>query len=340
MSPIRRSRLGLKSLTCIAYHGFEIPSNAPFELKPSPGKGWGAFATQPIRKGFLILTEKPVFVIKKPHEEITEGDIRSAFARLTPGQKKQFLCLRDNGSTPFTSMESALSENSFATSSSMASPVHGLYLLHSRFNHSCLPNCEIPETKTEAVRSFATRDINIGEEIRFCYEPTFQCRTVYERHEALRFVCDCNACLPGSFQRASNMRRRLTRGLQYLTIGHDLDGQNHGTSPAIIFDARLKAAAENLEIPLSARLIYNLLAMALQEEEGLMNDLLIARFKPSILATVSLFSTARYARIARLAMTQETWVDKFSIASRLWGLADRADVLFSSNLPRSRQLSV
>ncbi|KAJ5965108.1 uncharacterized protein N7479_004984 [Penicillium vulpinum] len=31
------------------YRSLQLPPDAPFELKPSPGKGWGAFATKRIR---------------------------------------------------------------------------------------------------------------------------------------------------------------------------------------------------------------------------------------------------------------------------------------------------
>jgi hypothetical protein len=57
------------------------------EMKPSPGKGWGAFATRRIERGAMILREKPLFVIRKPHEEITEEDVWAAFQQLIPSEK-------------------------------------------------------------------------------------------------------------------------------------------------------------------------------------------------------------------------------------------------------------
>ncbi|KAF4627660.1 hypothetical protein G7Y89_g10494 [Cudoniella acicularis] len=336
------------------YHCLLVPSEAPFELKPSsPGKGWGAFATRKISQGALIFREKPLFVIRKPHQDITEGDVQAAFQQLTPSEKQQFLCLRDdNASRPFIYMTEACAENSFAiatsnssTSSNInpATTFHGLFLLHSRFNHSCVPNSKIPTNSTasggettDTIASFATRDIVAGEEITFCYNSDFEGRTRRERHEALRFTCDCRACLPGtSFQQPSDARRRLIRGLQYLTLGVDLDGRkqpddnnnNSSASPTtvIIADPDLKKAAEEFRIPISNRFIYNLLVVYLLEEEGLLDDFMSERLVPGIVLMVAWFGTESNARIARLAMARETWVERVCVAFALYGRADRAD---------------
>ncbi|CAG8118958.1 unnamed protein product [Penicillium nalgiovense] len=45
-----------------------------------PGKGWGAFATKPIKRGSLILREKALFVIQKSTPEIMEVDNSKAAA--------------------------------------------------------------------------------------------------------------------------------------------------------------------------------------------------------------------------------------------------------------------
>jgi hypothetical protein len=323
-----------------------MPSDAPFELKPSPGKGWGAFATRRIERGAMILREKPLFVIRKPHEEITEEDVWAAFQQLIPSEKQQFLSLRDNASRPFTHMTQACAENSFAISNSIRPqandpPIHGLFLLHSRFNHSCIPNSKVPITGEEIIASFATRDIVAGEEITFCYNTDFECRTRHERHQALRFVCDCKACLTDTpFQQLSDMRRTLIRGLQYLTLGVDLNGQKQGSASPIIVDSKLKKTAEDFSIPLSARLIYNLLVMCLLEEEGLLDDFMVERFNPGLLQITALFQTGSNARIARQAMAQETWQEKFCVAFGLYGRGDVADHATAVSLRMLHGLSV
>jgi hypothetical protein len=291
------------------------------------------------------LEERPLFVIRKQHEKITEEDVRTAIRKLVSSEKQQLLYLRDNASRPFTHMTQMFAENSFAISNSITPqtngpPIHGLFLLHSRLNHSCMPNSKIPSTDGEIITSYATKDIVAGEEITFCYNPDFECRTRHERHQALRFICDCKACLTGNpIQQLSDMRRTLIRVLQYLTLGVDLDGQRQGPASLMIFDPKLKRAAEDLSIPLSARLVYNLLIVCLLEGEGLLDKFMVDRLNPSILQMAAVFETKSNARIARLAITQDTWLEKFCIASRLYGREDAADHSIAVGLRMLRGLS-
>ena len=214
----------------------------------------------------MILREKPLFVIRKPHEEITEEDVWAAFQQLIPSKKQQFLFLRDNASRPFTHITQACAENSFVISNSIRPqandpPIHSVFLLHSRFNHSCIPNSKVPIT---------------GE----------------------------------------------------------------GSASPIIVDSKLKKTAEDFSIPLSARLIYNLLVMFLLEEEGLLDDFMVERFNPGILQTTAFFQTGSNARIARQAMAQETWQEKFCMAFGLYGRGDVADHTTAVRLRMLHGLSV
>lgn len=323
-------KLRLSSLIFLAYRSLQVPSAAAFELLPSSGKGWGAFATSNIKKRALIFTEKPLFIIKKPHEEITEGDVRNAFQNLAPGGKQQFLLLRDNASGYFKRFAGAFAENSFALSHTNG---HGLYLLHSRFNHSCVPNSKIPKTNGEVIQSFATRDIIAGEEITFCDNTDFECRTRNDRHKLPRFTCDCKACLVGTdFHRLSDMRRTLIRGLQYVTVGVDLDGRRQGSASMIIIDKKLKEAAETFSIPLSMRLIHNLLVVFLLEEEGLLDEFMVERFNPAIMLISAMFETESNATVVRTALAQRTWLARFCSALTLFGRKDAADQSISAGL--------
>ncbi|KAK3380344.1 hypothetical protein B0T24DRAFT_190996 [Lasiosphaeria ovina] len=323
------------------YRQLPVPSDAPFELKPSSGKGWGAFATRRIERGALILSEEPLFTIRKPHAEITEEDVVRAFQQLPASRKPLFFLLRDNASGNFRRAEHAFAENSF----NMAGEDHGgrqrdgprgLFLLHSRFNHSCVPNTKIPTSNREIshVQSFAIRDILPGEEITFSYESDFGCMTREERHRQLRFPCRCDVCQAGTtFQQLSDMRRRLVRGLQYLQIGKDLDGRKQEASDRpLITDIQLKRAAETGSIPLSSRLIYGVLVMVLTEQEGLLDDFLAERLSPSIRAAAAMFRTESNARLAKLAMAQETWLERLCVAFRLYGRADAADAALAEAL--------
>ncbi|KAG0156773.1 hypothetical protein PDIDSM_3954 [Penicillium digitatum] len=318
------------------YLRLEVPDEAPFELRPSLGKGWGVFATRRIDRGALILSEKPTFIIRRSHTDITDYHIAMAFQQLSPSQKAHFLLLRDNGPSCLTSMNKAFAENSFNVTSDLDEPeAHGLFPLHSRFNHSCIPNCKVPTVSREVISSFATRDIEVGEEINLCYYSDFECRTRYERHQALGFTCDCRACLPGTtFQQLSELRRRLIRGLQYLARGVDLYGQRQ--SHSIIVDSTMKFVAETFSITLSARLIYALLSIFFLEEEGLLDDFMDAKLRPSLTKTVQLFKSETNRGVVGLAMEQNTWVQKLQVAFRLYGQEDAADYEVSLALRKLR----
>lgn len=309
----------------------------PFELRPSHGKGWGAFATRKITPGELILEEKPLFAIRKSLKHITEFDVRAGFQRLSPYKKQQFLCLLDNGTRPFTSMQKAFKENSFCLA---AHPLaHGLFVICSRFNHSCIPNCKIPfhEGKTQS-QAYATRVIMPGEELTMCYLPDFEMRTTGERIARLRFECDCKACSIGtSFQRISDMRRTLLRGLAYLTHGEDVDGPRPVSERPILNDPEVRRAAEELRIPLSTRLIAHVLRGFLLEEEGLLDHLRAETILPSVRVAAASFRTPSNARMAAIVVAQKSWLGKVCAAFRLYGKEDDGDQEVAAGMRMARE---
>jgi hypothetical protein len=241
----------------------------------------------------------------------------------------------------FRSFNEAFAENSFGivTSDPKNPPAHGLFLLHSRLNHSCTPNSKIPVPSGQTISAFATRDIDAGEEITFCYNIDFECRTRYERHQALRFACNCMACLTGTpFQQLSDIRRRLIRGLQYLTHGVDLNAQIQSPCSPIIVDYGLRDAAETFCIPISSRRVFTLLTIFLIEEEGLLDDLMVERLNPSLIGTISLFKSTSNQSIATLALSQESWLKKLLVGLQLYGRKDAADHEVTLALRQLRQV--
>ncbi|KAJ6183861.1 hypothetical protein N7519_005162 [Penicillium mononematosum] len=310
------------------YHRLQLPPDVSFEVKPSPGRGWGAFATKPIKRGSLILWEKALFVIPKSTPEVMEVDVLTAFSQLSPKEKTQFLLLRDNGSKEFKSWFDVLAENCF--SSADDSPAYGLYTLSSRFNHSCVPTARFPTTSEPFIELHATKDIEAGEEIRFCYDPDLKANTKYERHQFLGFVCDCRACLPGtSFQASSGLRRRLIRGLLYITRGVDLDGKVQISQSPLIVDPKVKAVAEARNIPLTSRMVLHLLTVVLLEEEGLLDDWAVKIIEPGVVKPVALFLSEYNHEIGELALTRDTWLKKLQVAFELYGRADPADKIIT-----------
>jgi hypothetical protein len=313
-------------LTLTAYLSLRIPHDAPFELKASPEKGWGAFSTTKIPCGALILEEQPLFTTNKDHTEFDEGEAQAAFQLMSPEAKQQFLCLRDNGCEPFPTMAHAWAENSFSMYNKSQSRGSALFVLMSRFDHSCIPNAKIPVRDSEAVAIFAVRNIEVGEEITFCYNPGFAVLVALERRRALGFICECQACrIDTPFQYLSDARRTLLRGLEFLTQGKEIVEEGQAPRASIIFDSQLRKQAQEFDISISSRFIYYLLTVYLLEEEGLLDGFRLERLMPGITVTKNCFENRSNVKLARLALAQPTWFGRVCVAFSMYGREDVAD---------------
>ena len=70
----------------------------------------------------------------------------------------------------------------------------------------------------------------------------------------------------------------------------------------------MKTAAERLEFPLSARLIYDLFIVDLLEEEELLDDFIVEGLNPGIMQITGTFKIPSNARLAKLAMATKNLV--------------------------------
>lgn len=297
--------------------------------------------------GDPIFKERPLFVIRKPAQFITEFDVLSEFQKLPRQEKQQFLYLRDNGATAYTSMATAYKWNSFGLSVSpqlsVSPEAHGLFIVLSRFNHSCIPNCTAPQDTSEKDQQqiCAIRAIMPGEELTFCYHSTFQYWSTKDRAQIMDFKCDCKACLIGTpFQQASDMRRALLRGLHYLTHGKDIDGPDILSAGSVLSDPGMKKAAEELRIPLSTRFIATVLKGFLLEEEGLLDPVVLQTLWIVTLRAGASFKTRRNAQIAAIAVAQKSWLGMVCTAFRLYGKKDEADEEVAAELQSVRGAEV
>jgi len=136
------------------------------------------------------------------------------------------------------------------------------------------------------------------------------------------------------------MRRTLIRGLNFFLTGTDPIGERLKSSSPIIFDPELRKEAEEFYTPFSARFLYNVLMMYLLEEEGLMDHFVFEGCNPTILKLSTLFRTESNGKIARLAVAQETWLEKLFVAFRLYGRADAADHLSAIGMRMSHGLPI
>ena len=210
-----------------------LPPDAPFEIRPSAGKGLGAFATRDIEAASRVLLEEPLMVICKPDYEISDVDVETAFSRLNPGERSQFLSMGVSENRSFVSTFDTFMRNKFEVrrAPNEKPDGQGMYLLCPRINHSCVPNAAVmyspPRRSTYAHAVYALKPIAQGEEITINYNPNSYYHTYEMRHRAgtWDFTCDCPACnVSDPFHYVSDMRRILLRGLFYLMNGVDVAG--------------------------------------------------------------------------------------------------------------------
>ena len=97
--------------------------------------------------------------------------------------------------------------NSFDMTDSPKGPSCGMYVAIARLNHSCSPNVQqthLPESQEEVL--YASRDIQIGEEINDCYIELRKGKRARNKEllELFRFECSCVSCSLDDVSRASD----------------------------------------------------------------------------------------------------------------------------------------
>ncbi|POS69422.1 hypothetical protein DHEL01_v212184 [Diaporthe helianthi] len=319
-----------------AYLKINIGPNPPFELRPSPGKGWGAFATRHLAPGDPVFTERPTAVIQKHASLITQTDIFNSMRHLSQSERQQVRYL--TGSRDSISLVDLFRESEFTLS--VNPPAHGMFLVLSRFNHSCVPNCRIPSLggKMDELTIQASRAVRPGQELTFTYDPIFQFLTAQQRAKLLNFDCKCPACLSGTvFHQVSNTRRTLLRGLYYLVYGKEREtGMPQPARPLLTYPEMMKKA-EDLAIPLSTRFIAVILIAFLLEEEGLMDPALEESMLPNMNRLAVTFRSWRNAEVASNVMKHTTFLGRFCAAFKLYGKKDLADRELATVLQESRR---
>ncbi|XP_063839100.1 SET domain-containing protein SmydA-8-like [Ostrinia nubilalis] len=75
-------------------------------------------------------------------------------------------------------------------------PLRGLYYLSGLLNHSCIPNTRNAFDKNNNMAVYATRDIEIGEEILTCYTGLLWCTPARrcQLQKTKKFWCKCERC--------------------------------------------------------------------------------------------------------------------------------------------------
>lgn len=206
-----------------------------YEVKESPGKGLGAFATRSFQRGDLVFAEWPLYTI--PRDKPDEG-LFEVMIRIPPSAMREFLSLHDTGTLQPPPDDPLCQEALAATMIKIKSIQNGnilgvgnnklaLGLRFSRFNYSCAPNAAYSwHDEMGTIRVYALRTIEKGEEITCSanMRDALYGRAKKERNEHLKahnFTCLCSACtLPRAEQVGSDRRRKELRRLFDTMIVH------------------------------------------------------------------------------------------------------------------------
>lgn len=191
-----------------------------YEIRPSPGKGLGVFATENIKAGTRIMAESPLLIVD--HEHYLKQEIEAEFEKLSEENKKRYFELSSNhGQDPTAWPRRGIHEDApederqriieqhearvaaepsiisiFQTCCMEMGTGAAIFCECARINHSCCPNAFFAWNKRLHKETIhAIKDIKEGEEITICY-----CDPLHDtvsRKWALKhygFECDCPAC--------------------------------------------------------------------------------------------------------------------------------------------------
>ncbi len=196
---------------------------ALYELKYAAGKGFGVFASQDIKYGTRIMSEKPLLIVPP------QMDVPTAFSELSRHDQGLFLSLHcrqynagdvnnlielrekpieglDMGVFPVELQAKVIAIH--GTNNVVAGDKTVVCAEFSRFNHSCVPNAHHQwNANIGAVTVHAVQDIAVGEEFLIPYIAL--CRDRATRTADLGFQCICAACDASTeFGKASEERRK------------------------------------------------------------------------------------------------------------------------------------
>ena len=175
-------------------------------------RGKGCIACLPIRKGEVVLEEKPVLIVD---DDASLQTLDRLVESLSEASKKRFWELADAHASPGKKKTAAgvVRTNAYPVGGGKG----GMFPLFARFNHSCTPN--VTHSFRDGVRRVhAARDIAAGEELFNSYIDCAQPRAARQAvlQSQFQFACDCDACVSQSEE--SDTRRSRIRDLDDLVV--------------------------------------------------------------------------------------------------------------------------
>lgn len=198
-----------------------------YQVVSTESQGLGAVATEPLLAGQLVTEEAPTLRWSGAEDEV---ELRECFQELPVEQQQQLWQLEDAFSKGAKTLLGIAFTNSFQAGEPL-NPLEDpedervLYLEISRFNHSCLPNCEVSWDDREGLlQIYAGRDVAPGEDLCLYYQdvrmPTLSRQ---EKLKSLGFTCACRACRAAD-PRSDRRRRRMQLLLQEMDVVEEEEG--------------------------------------------------------------------------------------------------------------------
>ncbi|KAF8584458.1 SET domain-containing protein, partial [Ramaria rubella] len=190
-----------------------------YEIKDSPGKGKGLFATRDIQFGQLIVDERPSIITPTtfvfPAGFTVEEFCKIILGYLTKDDTKIVLSLANSKGPEFPTLAGIIATNALEIDlkGGTNSEVYGgLFPTISRVNHSCGPNSAWRfNYDTFTLNLYPTRSIPAGEEITASYLDLSwnRAKRLYELNRKYHFTCTCRYCIgTGPSSADSDFRRR------------------------------------------------------------------------------------------------------------------------------------
>jgi len=175
-----------------------------WKLEEREGRGCCLVANKSLLPGELVLSEEPLFTIRaEDHDSDLDQCLENALGGLKAEKRLAFFSLADSRASLSNSKKTARGiyfTNCYTLGQTRDSPA-GMFLVFSRANHSCRPNCEFHWCQQRGVQELrANRCIEDGEELTDCYlDLSVEGRiTRAERQKVLLgaygFQCSCQAC--------------------------------------------------------------------------------------------------------------------------------------------------
>ena len=176
---------------------FGVKQSSMYQLTKIPFKGYGLITKCKIKKGTIILAEKPILIFNATNE-ITRNSIENQLDKASQSDHDIFKSL-SHSKCINNSYNNIIVDIVQQNGIQMTDEKSGIFPTCARINHSCKPNIFWYWNKQQQCECIvASRDIHKNEELLVNYVSMMKYPTRNKRREHLikhyGFYCECNQC--------------------------------------------------------------------------------------------------------------------------------------------------